>query len=195
MRLFVALTVPDEVRAVMRAAQQTLEAELTGAEVRWQDLDRSHLTLRFLGDVPERGLAKCRFAVDSAALGSPAFTLRTAGFGVFPGPRRPAVLWLGVAGDTGGLGRLQAELERALERTGTPPSQASFRPHLTLGRVRRIGAEARSRMAALLSAERPGAPVSWPVDSLKLVHSQLRPHGASHVVLHEATLASPDTAG
>ncbi|MEX2542986.1 MAG: RNA 2',3'-cyclic phosphodiesterase [Trueperaceae bacterium] len=195
MRLFVALAIPHEVRAVLRAAQETLADELTDADVRWQELARSHLTLRFLGDVPERGLANWRFAVDSAARGTRQFMLRTGGFGVFPGPARPAVLWLGVTGETEELGHLQAQLERALQRTGTPPSEVAFRPHLTLGRVRRIGQEGRTRMAALLSGERPVEPVSWPVDSVQLFHSQLSPKGASHVVLHESVLTPSDAAG
>jgi 2'-5' RNA ligase len=97
-------------------------------------MDRAHLTLRFLGELPtpnrelvaslQAPLAACPHL--SLALGEP---------GTFGG-RSPQVVWVGLAGPS--AERLR-ELGEALARGAGlgPPERRPFRPHLTLARVRR----------------------------------------------------------
>jgi 2'-5' RNA ligase len=188
MRLFVSLPIPDEIRAILRAAQEALTTALAGSELRLQGLERSHLTLAFLGEVPQSSVAGVRFAVDAAARSSRSFTLATGRYGAFPGPRRPSVLWLGVVGEVDELMRLQDRLVRRLEQQGRRAPENEFRPHLTLARVRRLGPEQRRALAGLLADTPPVPPASWQVTSLQLMHSRLLPRGASHELLHEAPL-------
>jgi 2'-5' RNA ligase len=190
MRLFVSLPIPEEVRPVLREAQEALTTALAGSELRLQDLERSHLTLAFRGEVPQGAVAGVRFAVDAAARTSHPFTLATGRFGAFPGQRRPSVLWLGVEGDIDELMRLQGALSRRLELPGqpAPENENEFRPHLTLARVRRLGAEQRRALAGLLASTAPVPPATWRVTSLQLMHSRLLPRGASHELLHAADL-------
>lgn len=53
MRLFVAITIPEHARALLESAQAALREHLGGAGVRWEDPTKFHITLHFLGDVPE----------------------------------------------------------------------------------------------------------------------------------------------
>jgi 2'-5' RNA ligase len=201
MRLFVAISLPSHVREVLAAAQRALAERLVGSDIRWQDLERSHLTLVFLGDVAERDLPACRLAVTTTAERARPFTLRTDGLGAFPAPRRPSVLWLGVAGETGRLERVQAALADRLGGFGDSSPQGPFRPHLTLARVRRLSAAGRRELPELLGpdAEEQEAgrstarPQSWPsrswqAESLQLVRSTLKAGGAGHEVLLSAPL-------
>lgn len=189
MRLFVALDVPEETRRVLRNTQDLLREELAGSRLGWQDTARSHLTLKFLGDVAERLLPACEMAVQEAARSVRPFRLTTGSLGVFPSPRRPSVLWLGVAGDVEALSKLQAEVSWRLADL-SPPGDHPFRPHLTLARVKSLGPGAGARLSELLgqAATHSG---SWQVDSLRLMHSRLRSGGAVHEVVTEAELARP----
>jgi 2'-5' RNA ligase len=195
MRLFVSLPIPDEVRTVLRAAQEAIATALAGSDLRLQDLERSHLTLAFLGEVPHGAVAGVRFAVDAAARDSHSFTIATGRYGAFPGPRRPSVLWLGVEGDVDELMRLQDGLSRRLERPGQPAPENEFRPHLTLARVRRLGAEQRLALAGLMADTPPVPPATWRVTSLQLMHSRLLQRGASHELLLAAALGRREGAG
>ena len=188
MRLFVAVAVSDEVKGGLAAAQRRLAERMKGADVRWQKLEQSHLTLRFLGEVNERDLPGCRLALTEAARRVEPFSLETGGFGAFPSNGRPSVLWLGVGGEVAALHRLQALVASGLEHLGDARSEETFRPHLTLGRVRRLDAAARAEFAGLVAADRP-EPVSWRVDSVRLVASDLSPRGARHRELLVVPLA------
>lgn len=186
MRAFVAIAVPAEVRELLAAAQRQLKETLPSADIRWQELSRSHLTLRFLGDVGERNLPGCRLAVTEAARRARPFQLTTDGFGAFPTVRRPSVLWLGVAGELEQLKRLQAGVSHGLDALAGSPVE-SFRPHLTLGRVRSLDRESRAAFAELLSEDPPAA-TSWQVDSVQLMASELRSQGARYTLLLDAPL-------
>lgn len=188
MRLFVALQLPTAVRERLAEAQARLVDELAGADIRWQRLEQSHLTLRFLGEVADRDLPGCRLAVNEAARRSRPFTLTTGRYGAFPGPRRPSVLWLGVTGDLDELNRLQARVARGLDRLAQADDSDTFKPHLTLGRVRRLEPQARDAYGRLLAGEAPAA-ASWRVESVLLMASELRPGGPRYRELLEAGLS------
>ena len=186
MRLFVALPVPAAVRERLGRAQELLKSELEGAEIRWSPPASSHLTLRFLGEVAERELPGCRLAVTEAARRATPFELATGGFGAFPTPRRPSVLWLGVGGEVAELERLQGWVAAGLDHLAKAPAGETFRPHLTLGRVKRMGGRARERFAELLA--QPPEAAAWRVASMNLMASELRPGGSGYTVILEAPL-------
>lgn len=189
MRLFVSVPVSEEVRTVLARAQELLRGELAGIDLRFLDLEQSHLTLRFLGEIAETDLPDCRSAVAAAARSVPPFNLRTAGFGVFPGPGRPGVLWLGVEGDTAILHHLHEVLERRLTTLIPLAGASSFRPHLTLCRVKqRLSIVDRKRIAGVLSKNDAVPAATWRVASLQLIRSSLLPAGAVHTSLQDEPL-------
>ncbi|MFP5501545.1 MAG: RNA 2',3'-cyclic phosphodiesterase [Candidatus Sericytochromatia bacterium] len=181
MRLFTAIGIGDEAHRALSAAQEALRAR---AEFRrWQPLAQLHLTLNFLGEVPEGRLPALHEAVAAAARASGPFTLALGQLGAFPGPRRPRVLWAGVEGDLAPLVALQADLAERFQALGLVLEARRYAPHLTLAREP-IGPV---DLAALASAV-PIAPVPWRVEAVTLFHSQLRPEGAIHTALVQAGL-------
>jgi len=114
--------------------------------------------------------------------------LEVKGLGVFPGIRRPRVLWAGIAGETPPLNELQKDLEEALRQVGVPKEKSPFSGHLTLGRVKgKIDSE------KILNALKLGkAFISDPftVRNLYLIKSDLKPTGAEYTKLIQAPLAN-----
>lgn len=178
MRLFVAIH-PDAATEAWLAAEQRRVRHALGAperDLRWVDPASIHVTLAFLGELPEaapvaEALAPCRFDPIELSVG---------GLGFFPNARRPNVLWTGVKDPSGALARLQAAIVQAL----TPlvePEHRRFEPHLTLARVRphaRLGSK-----AAKLAEEWTGTPQPWRVDRFALMQSLIDEGGARHRVL------------
>ncbi|MEA2682453.1 MAG: 2,3-cyclic 3-phosphodiesterase [Chloroflexota bacterium] len=113
----------------------------------------------FLGELDGDGVALAGDAVAAAALElDRGWALDWGDPGAFPTPKRPRVLWLGLA-DAGPTIAAQAVLALKLSEAGLPVGDRAYRPHLTLARVRREVSTARSEelSQALSRFEHPPA--------------------------------------
>jgi 2'-5' RNA ligase len=130
-RVFVALDVPDAVRAALAELSARLAKICPSA--RWVRLEAVHLTLKFIGEVPPDSFDKIRQALGGLP-NFPPVKLRFAGLGFFPSARRPRVFWAGVeAGPT--LAEIASAIEMKLEPLSIAPEKRAFHPHLTLARL------------------------------------------------------------
>lgn len=158
LRTFIALDLPGVVRQSLRAYQTQLQRELAAVDapavLRWSAVDNIHLTLRFLGDTTP---GQCEAVADhlraQASNWSP-FTLEVGPLGGFPNLRRPRVLWRGVNGELESLTQVQVGVEASVVAVGFEPESKSFRPHLTLARIRRNAASHALQTAGAALQER-----------------------------------------
>ena len=169
-RLFIAIELPREVRATLHAAQERLARHALA--VRWVDPAGAHLTLKFLGATPAARVARIVAAlVESTRRRSP-FMLSTTRLGLFPGPKTPRVVWLGVGGAETGLEALRADIEHAIAPLGYPTERRPFNPHLTLGRTLKDASRAElTRIGAAVAATAGPPPVTWHVSTISLMRS------------------------
>jgi len=189
-RLFVALEPPEAVRRRLGAIAAELRrgAARAADEIRWVEPERIHLTLQFLGAVPEERIAAIERALRLAAGAARPLALEVRGAGGFPNARRPRVLWAGVEGDLAALGALVADVGRRLGPLGFPPEDRPFSPHLTLGRAR-DGRGAPGLGGGLArAAQVDGAP--WRATELVLFESHLSPRGPRYEALARLALGA-----
>lgn len=190
LRLFIAFDLPSAVKeelAALQAAWQRATGE-AATDVKWVAIASLHLTLKFLGAAPPAQVDLIRLALGSALVGARAPRVHLAAPGIFPGPQRPRVLWVGLGGEVEALALLQRQVERALAPLGYPP-EGRFTPHLTLGRVREQASPAARRavgqaMAALAAPRH----ASFALDVVHVMRSELRPSGARYTSLGHVTL-------
>jgi 2'-5' RNA ligase len=189
-RLFVALEPPEPVRRRLAAMALELRraAGRAADEIRWVPPENVHLTLQFLGAVPEERLSDVESAVRAAAAQARPLSLEVSGAGGFPNARRPRVVWAGIAGDVAALGALATELGRRLAPLGFPPEDRPFSAHLTLGRARE-GRGAAGIAGALASANE-AASTPWRATEVVLFESHLSPKGPRYEALAHAPLAA-----
>lgn len=133
MRSFIAIELPDTVRAALVLLQQELKA--CGADVRWVRPEGVHLTLKFLGDIEESAVEGIVERLKGTCRKFQSFNCGVEGVSVFPGVRAPRVLWAGIA-DHDILTSIQQEIEAAMSFLGFEREDRKFTPHLTLGRFR-----------------------------------------------------------
>jgi 2'-5' RNA ligase len=133
-RTFVAVEMPGPVQAELQRLQDRLTPEAPG--IRWiKQSTGFHLTLAFLGNVPDSDLAAVGRAVQDAAEPFGPLGLRIEGLGAFPKPARPRVVWAGLGGPgVAGLGELRYAIVKALAEVGHAPADDRFSPHVTIGR-------------------------------------------------------------
>ena len=151
LRLFIAIELPEAVRAALRDAVAMLRAAGVDEGLRWVRPEGIHVTLKFLGATPEARVPAIVGGLRAAAGDVAPFTLQPAGFGAFHGGRNPhftrahpreayhynlRVLWVGMQGDTAALASLAERVEDAIEPLGFPREKRRFAAHLTLARVR-----------------------------------------------------------
>jgi 2'-5' RNA ligase len=184
-RLFVALNLPDDVRrALWTAAAPVRELDLP---LKWVRPEGIHVTLKFLGEVPDARELELRAALGRAAAGGPALALVVAGFGAFPGFERPRVIWAGLQPDPA-LESLQHRVEREFVPLGFPPENRPFRPHLTLGRAAR---DAKPRHCDGLEETvlRLRHQETTHVEAVDLMQSVLQSGGAVYHIRHSERLS------
>ena len=194
-RAFVAVELPPEARDALSAVVRFLEGRgIVG--LRTVDPASVHLTLKFLGNVPASRVEAIEDALVDAAARSRPFRLALGETGTFPERGAPRVLWVGLDGDVEALAGLRARVEEALRPLGFAPEGRPFRPHLTLARMRDRSTRADRAQAAAALSSAPFEPgLEFPVESVSLMRSILRPDGARYVRLASIRLGDTDDAG
>jgi len=189
-RLFVALEPPEAVRRRVAALAVELRraAGRAAEDVRWVPPENVHLTLQFLGAVPQERVADVEAAVRAAAGQVRPLSLEVRGAGGFPNARRPRVLWAGLEGDTAPLAELVRDLGRRLAPLGFPPEERPFSAHLTLGRAR--DTRGAPGLAGALAHAAEAAPTPWRAAEIVIVESHLSPRGPRYEALARAPLSS-----
>jgi RNA 2',3'-cyclic 3'-phosphodiesterase len=136
MRLFVAVAVPECAADELDEAVAPLRQLWPG--LRWTGRDAWHLTLAFLGEVPEPVCARLVPRLERAAARNPRLSLSLGGAGAFPDATQARVLWTGVQGEPRALPALAESVAARARRSGAAPAGPGrrFRPHLTLARCR-----------------------------------------------------------
>ena len=185
-RTFIAIPIPPE-RAERLSRLQTLIAPtLTGA--RWIEPARFHITLAFLGDVPDIGLNPVCRAVAEAAKKCPPLALTITGLGVFPDPARPRVVWAGLEGaDVEKLAALSKAVAAAVGSAGFAPEDDRFSAHITIGRLK-PGRDATEDCTPLLRHYARWSAGPLAVDEVVTFASQFTAEGPAYVALGRASL-------
>src|SRR3990172_1879009 len=94
LRTFICVELQGLVHAQLANLQGTLKT--IGADVSWVKPSNIHLTLKFLGDVPEQNIPAICSAVEKAAIEVAPFELQVRGTGCFPSAKNPRVIWVGL---------------------------------------------------------------------------------------------------
>lgn len=179
LRLFIAVPIPQGMREALEGLQASWKARTQG--VRWVRPEGLHITLKFLGNVPEERLQAIKEAMETALSGLAPFEVRVKGVGAFPSLRNPRVLWVGVEDEEGKLKGVFKALEKALQKLGFPREERPFSPHLTLGRVK-----GRGDFSFLEGSGFDFGPLL--VKEVILFKSDLKPEGAEYTPLYAVPL-------
>jgi 2'-5' RNA ligase len=182
-RAFVAIELSDAIKQALDRLQRLLAAGASERMARWVSPRSIHLTLKFLGDIPERRVDEISAALRIACAGHAPFGVRLTDLGCFPNAKRLRVVWVGVGGDVAPLVSLQRSIDQELERLDFKREKRGFTPHLTLARIRDwVGPGERRELAARLSTLQV-PPANMPVRSIAFIRSDLRPSGAVYSLL------------
>ena len=176
MRLFVALTLPEDVRQRLSGLAFGMP---TARRVAPENL---HLTLRFIGEVDNGQAEDIDLAL--SAISSPAFDLTLGGAGYFASARRLRSVWAGVE-RCEPLVHLHEKVESAVVRAGFAPEGRKFKPHITLARFRNTQP---TTAGPFIAANNTFTTDPFMVEKFTLFQSRLSHSGATYQVMGEYPL-------
>jgi len=178
MRLFTAIELDHPTRRELTHVVDKL-ADFRRT-VRWVKEQHMHLTLKFLGEVPDDRLAEICDACKEIATEAKPFEFVLHGAGCFPPEGPVRIVWGGGAVMPAELAACVAHGEMVFERLGFAREHRPFSPHATIGRVKVDDTHGQLRRAvAAVRVTRLAEHVS----SLTLFQSELSPAGAHYTAL------------
>jgi len=179
MRLFVSVDLPSELAGAIAEVQEPF-GEASG--VRLTDPEQAHVTLKFLGEVPETAAGEgpdLDATVDAIAAGVAdaevePFDVAVRGLGAFPSPEYISVLWVGIDAGAEELAALHQEIEDRTVAIGFDPEDHDFTPHATIGRMDHAGGK---ELVQTALEERSPEIGRFQVEEVRLTESTLGPDG------------------
>lgn len=167
-RLFVAIRPPIPIRdALIDRMDEGIE------DVRWQDDEQLHLTLRFIGEVDLRTADDVADALAAVPFSPIAITLAT--LGTFDRRGRIDSVWI-AATPREPLTALHRKIDHALVRLGLPPEGRAYLPHVTLARFGRRGGACGDWIATYAALALP----PFDARAFELIESHLDRDGARY---------------
>ena len=182
MRAFVSINIPLDISRLIERWAKLADFQYLYKTMRWLPEDSYHVTLRFLGDVPETQLVTYWEKVKPVLETQNSFDVVIRSFLFLPDVNAAKIVAAKVDADPA-LSGMAEMLESNARRCGFTAEHKSFRPHISIARFKR-------------PAQIP--PLN-PVDPLHIVHrvsevilmqSHLDDRGAKYTLLDNASLMS-----
>ena len=188
-RLFIAIAVPEEIKAQIQTARDQLRAGLSPAAVRWTRADQFHLTLRFLGSIQADLVQPLVNELGRLGQSLHPLKLQARGLGFFPNNRAPRVIWAGVQDLEQRLATTQKAVQEMSARFSSEQPERHFNGHITLGRVKHLRREELHDLAGAAKQFADSSFGEWTARQVHLMRSELSAEGAQHRVVAEIPFA------
>lgn len=182
-RLFVAIHIRPSEKLIH--AIRKIKDNLSDDQIKWVNEDLLHITLKFMGETPDKEIDQIIHRLKKSVAGFSSFDFQISGFGYFGNSKFPRVLWLGIDAPEN-LQMLYQNIQKALKNYGPAEKKELFKPHLTIGRVRNF-----KSVTALFETEAEFADTVFQnitVKEIILYESFLKPDGPVHSVLEKVSL-------
>lgn len=192
-RLFYAIPLPSAVQQeVAGMAASVLPAHI----FRTVPAANIHITLVFLGEIPDEDVTRSVSILDSLEESAQQFggaeypgkrNLVIGGAGAFPRLEAPRVVWIGVPEGTHLLTAVHGTLVESLTAANLPFDRKPFRPHVTIAYRRRTTGELRRVTRVMQEAFADFRRCISPLEVV-LYESRLSSRGAIHTALRRVSI-------
>ncbi|MCE1189280.1 MAG: RNA 2',3'-cyclic phosphodiesterase [Ignavibacteria bacterium] len=178
-RTFIALEIPITARTELYSRREEI---FDSKYLRWEPIEKIHLTMKFLGDTTSNQISEISTALlhfESLGL----LPLEITQFGVFKRSNTPTILWAGLS-QTSALTSLYQKIEDSLAGLGFVKEIRGFNPHLTILRIK-PGSD-----TSFINSFSGASPLNIPFQAKKLTfyESILKPSGSVYQPLTSVNL-------
>jgi len=175
-RAFIAVEPSAEIRNEISAAGQNLRG---AGRLSFVSPNLMHITLKFLGEVPESQIQKIAASLDD--ISAAPYTLHASGISTFGRP--PRVIKAEVH-DGGATASLAADVESRMEKLGFKREEKPFSPHITIARVKEYSPALQPKIATIKERDFGTCDIA----AVLLKKSVLTPSGPIYTTIHRVEL-------
>jgi len=183
-RSFVALEFPSSIQSAIIWQTTNLRKHYPNPIIRWVKQGNIHLTLKFLGDLAETDLEFIARSLAHEASRVDPFSISFSNMGIFPNPKKPRIIWLGVNSPPI-LGKFQSKIEALTSRHGIQIEKRPFSPHITLGRItNRLSMLNIENLILDMGSINVSSIDTVNISAIKIFKSDLKPDGPIYTAIH-----------
>ncbi len=182
MRLFVAITIDEEIKQNILLIQQAIQK--FQPDIKLVQEENIHLTLRFLGETPEEKLKSIEKVLCSVQE-YPSFEMVIRKLGAFPSLKNPRVVWVGCENASENIEKIYLSIENELRKLQFPSEERAHLSHITLGRNKSRGYNSLNELAEKYTDKILGKQV---VKKITLFQSNLTPRGPIYTNIRDFNL-------
>jgi len=188
-RCFIAIELDQSITKKLAQIQRRLKHHyhLHDASIKWVRPENIHLTLKFLGDVPDSQINDICHAVSQAAQPFEPFDFQIGSYGCFPPHAAARVLWVGLTNGAEKLHQLAQAVDNQLSTLGFNAERRPFHAHLTLARIKQN--KTGRQVQQVCEHLEPLPPATQNASRLTVFQSVLNKAATQYIPLHRATLA------
>ena len=185
-RSFIAVELCDEIRPSL--TREVDRPRQTEADVRWVKPEAIHITLKFLGEVSRKKLPDVLDTMRDVAAGASPFRIVLSGVSFFPRQSKPRIIAAGIERECAEpLIELAGAMDERVSHLGFGREERSFKPHITIGRVKSRRGVAELGEALIDAAEKPLGEMV--VSEVVMFMSELSRSGPTYTALGRAPLS------
>ena len=162
-----------------------LRKECTYDEIVWVNNDLQHLTLRFLGETPEKSIFSLIDIIERVTSDTEPFKMKMNKLGVFGSRYSPSVIWFGFD-EFECFRKLFEKVEENLVKMDFEPNHGNFVPHITLGRIKKI--DNKKRFWKIIEKYQPENFQIIDINEISIIQSRLTTQGPIYKTLQNFRL-------
>ncbi len=185
-RLFVAVELPQNIKERLTNLEEELKK--SGADAKWVEPQNIHLTIKFLGGVPEEKTEEIQKLLSDLFVSRKPFCVTLDRLGCFPSAGSARIIWAGLEDKNKTLKAMAGVLDEALDKAGFEKETKEFQSHATLARLR----SPRNKIALIEKINHLNQdfrPQTFTIDNITLFESRLSPKGPSYSVIHHVSFS------
>jgi RNA 2',3'-cyclic 3'-phosphodiesterase len=182
MRIFMAIEFPEEIKEII--IQRINLFKKLHPQFKWIKRPALHLTLKFIGELPDTIIPGIYNQLKEAFLHTDPFNLASGPLGFFPSAKRARVFFLDLK-KSDPLEICYQIIENRLELIGIEKDKRAFHPHITLARIKNFNLTS-EQSQALQSQSMPQIIIN--VNEIILMQSELSASGARYTPVQRFSL-------
>lgn len=184
-RVFIASSLNEEAKNLIKDIQSNIKK--LNCQIKWVKPENVHLTLKFLGNIESDRIDELKKLVQSTSKMTQSIKSDLFNLGAFPNSQKPKILWVGLSDNESKIAQLAETIETSLSTIGFSKEKRSFKPHVTIGRVRSFkNIKPLSETISQFSVKNA---VAQNIDNITIYKSTLTPTGPIYEVLKKFELA------
>jgi RNA 2',3'-cyclic 3'-phosphodiesterase len=181
-RIFIGIKIP--LSDNLKETCEVIKKDLSTSHIKWSPPENFHITLRFLGKIPDSLLKPLNKVIAESISDVHSFEIILHSIAVF-GKTKPKIIWVGVR-NSQSLNEIYIKVNEALETVGFDFDNQDFHPHLTLGRIKKI--YSLSVLDNIVEKYHNKIIQKSTVSEISVFESILEKQGARYTILHSQKL-------